>query len=244
MPIKKWDKIIEKYLFLLKDGFFELPYLSNSPKIMIDSIAKMPVFKHKSSEQAIHTDNPFCKGTLKYRQLDEARIWNKVLTQAEIQEKMNCEFAGPQPGLVGYYKFNQGIESADNSTITTLTDSSGNANHGTLINFDLSEYNLSWTGSSIIQTGNTCTILSVGDHHSDFSSDIKVYPNPSGSTFFIDSSSAGSIVLFDILGKIIQTQKLNSGTTSLDLSNTPNGLYLLKVTNERNQSKTIKLVKN
>lgn len=176
--------------------------------------------------------------------IEEARIWNKVLTQAEIQEKMNCEFAGPQSGLVGYFKFNQGFEGADNSAITTLTDSSGNGNDGTFINFDLSASSSNWIGSSIIQTGNTCTTLSVGDNNLDFNSSLKVYPNPSSSAFFINSDSNGTIVLFDLLGKIIQTQKLNSGTTTLDLNATPNGVYLLKVTNEKNQSKTVKLIKN
>lgn len=176
--------------------------------------------------------------------IDEARIWNRALTQAEIQEKMNCEFAGPQSGLVGYYKFNQGFEGADNSATTALTDSSGNGNDGTLINFNLSAGSSNWIGSSIIQTGNTCTTLSVGDNNLDFNSSLKVYPNPSSSAFFINSDSNGTIVLFDLLGKIIQTQKLNSGTTTLDLNATPNGVYLLKVTNEKNQSKTVKLIKN
>ncbi|MEO7976714.1 LamG-like jellyroll fold domain-containing protein [Flavobacterium sp.] len=176
--------------------------------------------------------------------IDDVRIWNKVLTQAEIQEKMNCEFAGPQPGLVAYYKFNQGFEGADNSAVTTLTDSSGNGNDGTFVNFDLSENSSNFIGGSIIQTGNTCTTLSVGDHDLDFSSSLKVYPNPSRSAFFIDSDSIGTVVIFDILGKIIQSQKINSGTNTLDLGSTPNGVYLLKVTNEKNQSKTVKLIKN
>lgn len=176
--------------------------------------------------------------------IDEARIWNKVLTQAEIQNNMNCEFSGSQTGLVGYYKFNQGLEGADNSAVSTLTDSSGNGNNGTLINFNLSASSSNWISSSIIQTGNTCTILGVGDHDSDFNSDLKVYPNPSSSAFFIDSNASGTIVIFDLLGKTVKTQKINSGTTSLDLGNVTNGTYLLKVTNEKNQSKTVKLIKN
>lgn len=71
MPILKSDKIIEKYLFLFKDDFFELPYLSNSPQAMLSSIVNMPVFKHKRVEKAVYTNNPFCKGCLKYRQLEE-----------------------------------------------------------------------------------------------------------------------------------------------------------------------------
>jgi len=176
--------------------------------------------------------------------IDEVRIWNKALTQAEIQNNMNCELSGAQPGLVSYYKFNQGVEGGDNSTVTSLTDSSGNGNDGTLTNFDLSANSSNWISGSIIQTGNTCTTLGVEDHNLDFNSSLKVYPNPSSSAFFINSDSNGTIVLFDLLGKIIQTQKLNSGTTTLDSGSTPNGVYLLKVTNEKNQSKTVKLIKN
>jgi hypothetical protein len=176
--------------------------------------------------------------------MDEVRIWDRALTQDEIQENMNCELSGTHPGLLAYYKFNQGVEGADNTAVTTLTDSSGNSNHGTLTDFDLSAIASNWIGTSIIQTGNTCTTLNLGDHNFDNSADIKVYPNPSSSAFYVDSNSAGTIEIFDILGKSIQTQKLQSGTTTLDLSSTPNGLYLLKVTTDNNKSKTVKLIKN
>ncbi|WP_394775450.1 LamG-like jellyroll fold domain-containing protein [Flavobacterium sp.] len=176
--------------------------------------------------------------------IDEVRIWNKVLTQAEIQNNMNCELSGAQPGLINYYKFNQGVEGTDNSAVDTLTDSSGNGNDGALVNFDLSASSSNWITGSIIQTGNTCTTLSVGDHNQEFASSLKVYPNPSSSAFFINSDTNGTAVIFDILGKTIQTQKVNSGTTALNLGSIPNGIYLLKITNENNQSKTVKLVKN
>lgn len=175
--------------------------------------------------------------------IDEVRIWNKVLTQAEIQNNMNCELSGAQPGLINYYKFNQGVEGADNSAVEVLTDSSGNGNDGTLANFDLSASSSNWITGSIIQTGNICKTLGVGDHNLDFSSSLKVYPNPSSSAFFINSDSNGTIVIFNILGKTIKSQKINSGTTTLDLGNTSNGVYLLKVTNENNQSRTFKLIK-
>ena len=208
--------------------------------IAIDQSTNVPAFTGSATRIGAFDAG----GNLFNGAIEEARIWNKVLTQAEIQNNMNCELAGTQSGLVAYYKFNQGFEGANNSAITTLADSSGNGNDGTLINFDLSASSSNWITNSIIQTGTTCTILSVGDHDLDFSSSLKVYPNPSSSAFFIDSESYGTIVIFDILGKIIHTQKLNSGTTILDLGSTPNGVYLLKVTNEKNQSKTVKLIKN
>ncbi len=69
--------------------------------------------------------------------LDEVRIWNKALTQTEIQTRMNDELSGTEPGLVAYYNFNQGVAGGNNTAITTVTDKSSNANNGTLANFTL-----------------------------------------------------------------------------------------------------------
>lgn len=86
--------------------------------------------------------------------------------------------------------------------------------------------------------------LGLDDNNLDLSTSLKVYPNPSNDIFFIKSEFNGTVVLFDLLGKEIQSQKMDSGTTTLDLGNAPKGVYLLKVTNENNQSKTVKLVRN
>ncbi len=53
MSSSNWDKRIQKYLFFYRDGFFELPYLSDSPRAMIDSLKNTPESTHKPSEQAI-----------------------------------------------------------------------------------------------------------------------------------------------------------------------------------------------
>jgi AraC-like DNA-binding protein len=83
--VKKWLKGFEKYLFTYRDGFFELPYLSNSPDIMIESLKKMPVTSHNPLEQAIYTNNPFTKGTLRYREIEKG-LW---LIATKIQFKVN-----------------------------------------------------------------------------------------------------------------------------------------------------------
>ena len=72
---------------------------------------------------------------------------------------------------------------------------------------------------------------------------LTVYPNPSNSIFNIDIDANANIELFDITGKKLISQKIVFGTTELDLSNYNTGIYLLKVTNENNQSKTVKLIK-
>ena len=45
------------------------------------------------------------------------------------------------------------------------------------------------------------------------------------------------------MGKIIKTENLDLGISKVDLSNYPNGIYLLKVINDNNQTKTMKLIK-
>jgi AraC-like DNA-binding protein len=71
MTTNNWANHIQKYLFLLKDDFFELPYLSNSPQLMLDSIIKLPVVQHTPAKQLIVTDNAFWKGTMRYRTIED-----------------------------------------------------------------------------------------------------------------------------------------------------------------------------
>ena len=80
--------------------------------------------------------------------LDEVRIWNRAVTQCEIQNNMNDELANGQTGLVAYYKFNQ-------SSGTSLTDESGNNRNGTLTNFALSGTSSNWIATGGVTTGTT-----------------------------------------------------------------------------------------
>ena len=54
---------------------------------------------------------------------DEVRVWNIARTQAEIQAAMNTTLIGNEPGLVGYWNFDDG----------TANDRTANGNHGTLV---------------------------------------------------------------------------------------------------------------
>ncbi len=54
---------------------------------------------------------------------DEVRVWNIARTEAEIQAAMNTTLIGNEPGLVGYWNFDDG----------TANDRTANANHGTLV---------------------------------------------------------------------------------------------------------------
>jgi hypothetical protein len=73
------------------------------------------------------TENPVwlaCHGYRTYFQglIDEVQIWNIALSQEGIRESVRAGIKGDEPGLAGYWNFEEG--KAD--------DRSPNENHGTL----------------------------------------------------------------------------------------------------------------
>jgi hypothetical protein len=59
--------------------------------------------------------------------IDEARIWNVVRTQNQLQQYDSTELAGNETGLVGYWKFNEGSD-------IYAYDGTSNVKTGTLYN--------------------------------------------------------------------------------------------------------------
>jgi hypothetical protein len=53
--------------------------------------------------------------------IDEVTLWSKALTVDDIQAMMQDELNGDEPGLELYYKCDQGVPEADNTSITHLT---------------------------------------------------------------------------------------------------------------------------
>jgi hypothetical protein len=52
--------------------------------------------------------------------IDEVTLWNKALTQAEIQDMVSNELTGTEANLQLYYKFNQGVPGGNNTSIVKL----------------------------------------------------------------------------------------------------------------------------
>lgn len=89
--------------------------------------------------------DPYLKGDL-----DEVRIYNTALTQAQIQADMKASngTSAVPASLLAYYNFNQGIPKGNNPTIISLLDQSGNARTGTLFNFALTGSTSNWIGGT------------------------------------------------------------------------------------------------
>ncbi|MCG9791661.1 helix-turn-helix transcriptional regulator [Flavobacterium algicola] len=74
MSISKWFQFIKPNFKFYQDGFFEFPFLANTPESFIESTIKTPGSKHVIEEQTVYRNNPFIKGEMRYRKIDEG-LW-------------------------------------------------------------------------------------------------------------------------------------------------------------------------
>lgn len=83
------------------------------------------------------TDSVLQMGSNLGRTIDEFRIWNSALSQTQISTNQDATAYGSN-GLMLYYNFNnQGTLGGNNTTVTSVTDQSGNNRHGTFYNVPL-----------------------------------------------------------------------------------------------------------
>jgi hypothetical protein len=76
--------------------------------------------------------------------------------------------------------------------------------------------------------------------------DVKIYPNPSeNGVFHLENESKIKInfyQLFDITGKLLETENISSNHHILNLNHLSSGIYLLSLFDKNNSKKTFKLV--
>lgn len=99
--------------------------------------------------------------------IDELRIWNRSLSQSEIREGMCKKLTGNEPGLIGYWTF-------DETSGNTVIDKSVNGFNGQLMNSPTRvfsgasigdesayRYTASWSGQEVtIQEGDDAIVVS------------------------------------------------------------------------------------
>lgn len=89
-------------------------------------------------------------------------------------------------------------------------------------------------------------IASTASVKENFLGNIKIYPNPTSNSFYINGVEGDTkdykIELFDILGKKVYQQK-QLQIKDINISFLENGIYILKISKE-NLHKTIKIIKN
>ncbi|MBK8848091.1 MAG: T9SS type A sorting domain-containing protein [Bacteroidetes bacterium] len=80
--------------------------------------------------------------------IDEVTMWNKALSQTEIQDMMANELTGSEPGLQLYFKCNQGVPGGNNTGIASLTTSLNSPTYdGAFNNFALTGATSNFNGT-------------------------------------------------------------------------------------------------
>lgn len=78
--------------------------------------------------------------------------------------------------------------------------------------------------------------------------EIMVYPNPTTDflTLSVDNFEASNLsyYLYDINGRLLETQKLEGKQTSISMSNLAPAIYFLKVSEGSKELRTFKIIKN
>ena len=77
----------------------------------------------------------------------------------------------------------------------------------------------------------TMHVSSVGIPTVEFPVQIRVYPNPTSGSVFVqhESSIIERVTVTDLYGRTVATVPVNDYTGAIDLSSLPNGLYLLHI---------------
>ena len=77
---------------------------------------------------------------------------------------------------------------------------------------------------------------------------LSAFPNPTSDflTLRIDGDFVGGLdcAMYDISGKEIMQQRIGSSETSIDMQSLPPATYFVRVTKDKNEVKTFKIVKN
>lgn len=121
-------------------------------------------------------------------EIDEVRIWNVARADSQIANYKDREFCVTEPGLVAYYRLNDGVAGGNNTGLTTAMDDMG-SNNGSLLGFSLNGIGSNWvTGASL--DGNKAGNV--------IDSTCGVYTDPNGGTY--DSTGIYQYVLPAING--------------------------------------------
>jgi hypothetical protein len=175
-------------------------------------------------------------GTAISAAFDDIRIWDRSLTPAEVATDVTADInatnAPTTPGLLAAYDF----ESSIIGVIGGVPDITAKTNAGqAAVN----------ASTSVFATGSSTPTGTLSNKKFDKNS-INVYLDAQTSILAISAPEANasiSVVVYDLLGKMVASSKRNDTTAKISMSNVSSGVYLVNVT-DGISSYTQKIVKN
>lgn len=100
-------------------------------------------------------------------------------------------------------------------------------------------------GGICSDTSDCVEVLLVNIENPDFTSEINLYPNPTNGKVLLqhDLNQCFEYQIYDIYGQLLCNGKSVNDITEIDLTQYPNGLYLIKIYNEQELIVTKKVIK-
>ncbi len=125
-------------------------YINGVLDVIASGNFSLPVETSSANPIIGNLPNPF-GGQYFKGNIEEFRFWNYARTAEQIKGSKNCELIGSETGLVTYYKFNQGLDLADNTTLNIVLASTGS--DGILNSFALTGSISNWLYGSPVTSG-------------------------------------------------------------------------------------------
>lgn len=120
MHVAKWIKFIKENINFYRDGFFELPYLSNSPQVIVKSIVNSPSVKHVLEEQAVYRNNPFSAGVMRYREIEDG-FW-VIVTRITFKKNVMLKAIYDEDFPIDYYTLTFSVFESEVKLQNTFAD--------------------------------------------------------------------------------------------------------------------------
>lgn len=160
-----------------------------------------------------------------------------IATNKDISNVINATFSITKNASTTYSSIMAYTISPSSPTITTQNLSSS------IINSN--GFSFSLQPATIYHFVLKTSPLSTND--SEFLSSVSVYPNPSNGEFVIENSdNIKSYEIADLTGKLISDKKLESSLNKIDvdLNKVSSGVYFLKIYDQNNNFKIVKILKS
>lgn len=154
------------------------------------------------------------------------------INSLQIMNSSNPVYARINRNIVEFVFQNIQLQAGGHGNILLKIKSKNNLLVGDEVN---KKANIYFDYNFPIETNDAETIFQTLNN-SDFENDasISVYPNPSNGIVFINcDNSIKSVQLYDIQGRLLQTNLTNDNQINLDISSQSNGVYFLKITSEK-----------
>jgi AraC-like DNA-binding protein len=115
-----WIDRLKLFAFKYKDGFFEIPYIGDSPERMLDSMKSMPFSKYDETQKKITASSPFIDAEVYAEWLSDGLVI--VYTDAHYKKNIIYKQVFQSGVSSEYYSLNYFVNEAEPANSKTIID--------------------------------------------------------------------------------------------------------------------------